>query len=162
MKLKFLVASLLAAASFGALAADQTVTLSLDPEASNNFAGVKNPLDGILSGGSDTITFGGLAAGMYNITVTISGQNIVFNDVLSELNGSHGTYSVDGKFRFFGVDHTGTSPFVLNLFGTPSIGAKYSGDVSVSAVPEPETYGMLLAGLGLVGFAARRKAKKAA
>lgn len=26
-----------------------------------------------------------------------------------------------------------------------------------SAVPEPETYGMLLAGLGLLGFAARRK-----
>lgn len=30
----------------------------------------------------------------------------------------------------------------------------------VSAVPEPETYAMLLAGLGVVGFAARRKAKK--
>jgi hypothetical protein len=29
---------------------------------------------------------------------------------------------------------------------------------SVSAVPEPETYAMLLAGLGLVGFAARRAA----
>lgn len=28
---------------------------------------------------------------------------------------------------------------------------------TVSAVPEPETYAMLLAGLGLVGFAARRK-----
>ena len=26
-----------------------------------------------------------------------------------------------------------------------------------SAVPEPETYAMLLAGLGLIGFAARRK-----
>lgn len=28
---------------------------------------------------------------------------------------------------------------------------------SIAAVPEPETYGMLLAGLGLVGFAARRR-----
>ena len=31
----------------------------------------------------------------------------------------------------------------------------------VSAVPEPETYAMLLAGLGLVGFAARRRKNKA-
>lgn len=29
--------------------------------------------------------------------------------------------------------------------------------VSISAVPEPETYALMLAGLGLVGFAARRK-----
>jgi hypothetical protein len=29
--------------------------------------------------------------------------------------------------------------------------------IDVAAVPEPETYAMLLAGLGLLGFAARRK-----
>ena len=29
--------------------------------------------------------------------------------------------------------------------------------ISVSAVPEPETYAMMLAGLGLLGFAARRR-----
>jgi hypothetical protein len=33
---------------------------------------------------------------------------------------------------------------------------------SVTAVPEPETYAMLLAGLGLLGFAARRRKQKAA
>lgn len=31
------------------------------------------------------------------------------------------------------------------------------GGGTVAAIPEPETYAMLLAGLGLVGFAARRK-----
>ena len=31
---------------------------------------------------------------------------------------------------------------------------------SVSAVPEPETYAMMLAGLGLLGFAARRRKQK--
>lgn len=34
-------------------------------------------------------------------------------------------------------------------------------DVNVAAVPEPETYALMFAGLGLVGFAARRKAGKA-
>lgn len=34
----------------------------------------------------------------------------------------------------------------------------HTGDVAaISAVPEPETYAMLLAGLGLLGFMARRK-----
>jgi hypothetical protein len=32
-----------------------------------------------------------------------------------------------------------------------------SGGGTIAAIPEPETYVMLLAGLGLVGFAARRK-----
>jgi len=40
------------------------------------------------------------------------------------------------------------------LGSTASIG-QYS--VAISAVPEPETYAMLLAGLGLVGFSARRR-----
>lgn len=33
-------------------------------------------------------------------------------------------------------------------------------NLSVTTVPEPESYGLLMAGLGLVGFAARRKAGK--
>jgi hypothetical protein len=32
--------------------------------------------------------------------------------------------------------------------------------LAVTAIPEPDTYGMLLAGLGLFGFIARRKAKR--
>jgi hypothetical protein len=32
--------------------------------------------------------------------------------------------------------------------------------LAVAAIPEPDTYGMLLAGLGLFGFIARRKAKR--
>jgi hypothetical protein len=36
-----------------------------------------------------------------------------------------------------------------------------SGQWTVTSVPEPETYAMLLAGLGLVGFAVRRRAASA-
>jgi len=47
--------------------------------------------------------------------------------------------------------------YTVNLESGSSYTA-YSGDVlSVSAVPEPETYAMLLAGLGLIGFTARRR-----
>ncbi|KAA3653948.1 MAG: PEP-CTERM sorting domain-containing protein [Proteobacteria bacterium] len=35
--------------------------------------------------------------------------------------------------------------------------AQFDGQLTVSAVPEPESYAMLLAGLGLVGLIARRR-----
>lgn len=43
-------------------------------------------------------------------------------------------------------------------------GGSYGTDLAISMapVPEPETYAMMLAGLGLVGFVARRKKAKAA
>ncbi len=37
-----------------------------------------------------------------------------------------------------------------------------SPTVTVTAVPEPETYAMLLAGLGVLGAASRRKPKQSA
>ncbi|MRW86244.1 PEP-CTERM sorting domain-containing protein [Pseudoduganella sp. FT26W] len=42
-----------------------------------------------------------------------------------------------------------------------SAATSYSGSVSVTAVPEPETVAMLVAGLGLIGFAGRRRNKGA-
>jgi hypothetical protein len=54
-----------------------------------------------------------------------------------------------------------------NLFGTNSTrkSVQYSGylsdvSVTVSPIPEPETYAMLLAGLGLLGLTARRRRQK--
>jgi hypothetical protein len=36
----------------------------------------------------------------------------------------------------------------------------YLDNVSVSAVPEPETYAMLVAGLGMLGFMGRRRQQR--
>ena len=47
--------------------------------------------------------------------------------------------------------------FVLNLGGPTALRVEMSGTAAVTAVPEPETYAMLLAGLGLLGFVARRR-----
>jgi hypothetical protein len=38
-----------------------------------------------------------------------------------------------------------------------SLGGLYSGSISVSAIPEPESYAMLLAGLGIIGAIIRRR-----
>lgn len=66
---------------------------------------------------------------------------------------------------------TGTHDTTLNWFGQLGSGdytvhitgivqknnTVYGGTVSASPAPEPETYAMLLAGLGVVGFLARRR-----
>ncbi len=60
--------------------------------------------------------------------------------------------------EFTGLLAAGTHSFSLEV--TADCCGSGGMDWNVSAVPEPETYAMLLAGLGILGFAARRKQQK--
>ncbi|TWI65112.1 putative secreted protein with PEP-CTERM sorting signal [Pseudoduganella lurida] len=161
MKLKFAVASLLAVASMSAFAADQTIVLNT---AGLTHFSTENTVD-VLGGGSDTLTFvGAPAGGLYDVYIGITGQYLNWDVAGTTLNGVSGSWDSSGKVvKFIGIETTATSPFVLNLAGslTGKGVAGYDGNISISAVPEPTTYGMLLGGLGIMGFLARRKAKKA-
>lgn len=154
MKLKTLATSILMACAAGsALADNQTVT----------FSGQVASFDSVgttLLGGSDVITFDGLASGIYDFTLTLSGQYMALSS--ASLNGIVGTVSNMGKWSFAGIDGTSVTPLVLTLTGTTSKAtALYSGELSVAAVPEPETYAMFIAGLGALGFMARRRRQQA-
>ena len=89
---------------------------------------------------------------------------------------NHGTYSQNGltaafgtlvgqfgtgSFFAIGTSYTGvaTSTDTLKLFYFDSNKSDNSGSVmaNVTAVPEPETYALLLAGLGVIGAVARRR-----
>ena len=76
-----------------------------------------------------------------NIFGTFSGNNIT----ASFSNLAAGNYH---------IDFTGNA--------TGALGGSYLAAVSVAAVPEPETFAMLLAGLGLMGTVARRRSRNAA
>ncbi len=59
---------------------------------------------------------------------------------------------------FTGEPSLGGSMYIsISGIANGSLGGLYSGSISVSAIPEPETYSMLLAGLGIIGVIVRRR-----
>lgn len=47
--------------------------------------------------------------------------------------------------------------YTLAIKGTSNNNSPYTGTIVLAAVPEPESYAMLLAGLGMMGFVAKRR-----
>lgn len=106
---------------------------------------------------------------------TANGQNYVLSfDLSFNPNASNATKAIGVSFAGGAVTNfTGTVPFSHYTLGftatsastsltfSSTSGADYSGavldNVSVTAVPEPETYAMLLAGMGIMGAVVRRR-----
>ena len=147
---KLLSTLALLAAATGAQAADQTIDLS---SGSASFTGTSTLLDG----GDDTITFTGLAAGTYNFVLTFNGLKISGPEL--HLNGTALPTNYD-EVIVGGGSGTASGPFSLVVSGLTNNESAYSGTFTVTAVPEPETYAMLLAGLFGMGFMAKRRGQR--
>jgi len=110
-----------------------------------------------------TFTFSGVVTASASI-VTIDlapGNNIDFTGAW--LGSQALTLSPNGTFETGFI--TSAGPFngsvTLKVTGTTDAGngvfSSYSGTINITPVPEPETYAMMLAGLGALGFLARRR-----
>ncbi len=88
------------------------------------------------------------------ITAGVTGSNTFTFDAAGK---SHGSMGWDSRaFSFVATSALST----LYFSGSPAntyYGAALDNISVTAAVPEPETYGMLLAGMGLFGFLARRR-----
>ena len=101
-----------------------------------------------------------------------------FNWTMGPGNTITGTLVTDGFIHwYYGYDETvGPPPGKtaladwqlspeLSFVGSYALGQgnafSFNGTVSIAPVPEPETYAMMLAGLGLFGVVARRRKQKA-
>ncbi|MBK7006396.1 MAG: choice-of-anchor C family protein [Burkholderiales bacterium] len=115
-----------------------------------------------------------VAGQTYNLSFDLAG-NFEGSPVIKKMSiniGPHGLYSFDttGKSKHnMGWEHY-TTTFVAQSSSTalsfvsnvPGAYGSALDNISVTAVPEPETYAMLLAGLGVMGAIARRRNNKAA
>lgn len=128
-----------------------------------------------------------LSAALETVNLTFGGKTFTFNDPVFSMVGTHvaaphpgdivpaNTFSaavkgsasgvgvLEGVVAHPAISHTDT--YTYNIFQlTSDEGFAKAGDYkmefsAVHAVPEPETYAMLLSGLGMVGLMVRRRVK---
>lgn len=108
---------------------------------------------GTILGRLYTVTFdyGALGAGSESLTVSAGGSQTVVNPVAN--NNLDQTFTTT-SFSFVGTGSSAT----LSAFsgGVDNVDAILD-NVSVTAVPEPATWAMMLGGFGMLGAAARRR-----
>jgi hypothetical protein len=180
MKLsKSLIAAVvIATASLGASAAYAapivTPPQALDLVGTSAFFGDSFDINQMSNTFSDQFTFtvSGSPANLDAIVSSISRTASVGLDItgLSLYSGppsSTGTLVMAGTSSNTGMidvwtltaDNLAVGSYYLQVSGSlvSNTSGSYGGAMMLAPVPEPETYGMMLAGLGLVGFMARRR-----
>jgi hypothetical protein len=113
-----------------------------------------------VNAGSDTLDFA--ATGFNNPTITTVGAlgNDVFNTGGFEITNNDNAYgafsyaSNPANFGLFSVDLATGNALQIASFTNEVNGLT---SAPVSPVPEPETYGLMLSGLGMIGFMLRRR-----
>lgn len=172
MKLKSLTAAVALAATALTSNVASADTLTLTPNASFSHtvaAGLFSDVWTFNLGSSSTvatsltnveINFGSfLSNSITGFAASLNGTALSYSNGVLNLGG--GTAITTQVLSGAGVYAPGA--YTLTVSGTAGMfGASYGGNIVAVPVPEPESYAMLLAGLGLMGTIARRRSKSKA
>ena len=97
----------------------------------------------------------GSMAGTTQVSTNVQGATVTFS--WANLNGTPLTIGTIPTNYAMLPSTSISGPLTLTIHGH-STGGSYGGDFTVvRSVPEPETYGMMLGGLAMLGFIARRR-----
>ncbi len=157
---KTAVAAALCLAAGTASAATSTIVLNSNGYAS--FGNAVSTASGVSFSDIFDFTMPSSATGGSTSTISIIANGINFT-TFALMQGINTIVSGSGSNSVQLNNFTltpGLNPYSLVVDGTTTVAnsnAGYSGSIRVSPVPEPKTYAMLLAGLGLLAFTARRR-----
>lgn len=161
MNFKHLAAA--AAIACAATGASATNYMLGDVTSAGGFSFASSSLSGAFT---DTYVFSiadmsDLSISVTNAFTTSNGKIGSFAAMLSGPGMSDTSLSLmtAGKMQVLSGDMSAAmgGEYTLTLSGSAMGTGYYGGVASVSPVPEPETYGLMLAGLGVIGFVARRR-----
>lgn len=167
MNIKMIVASASLAVAASAASAQEAppILLTLTPSGGALVATFKRPVSGLFV---DTFSFTPTSvAGTVSVTLTpVNGSVNFFAALLNDEGFSFLPELGQASFSFQSAVNAST-PLALTVFGFAGdaetlgdMAGSYSGSIQVqgvSAIPEPQTWALMLAGLGVVGFSARRR-----
>ncbi|MFC0254059.1 FxDxF family PEP-CTERM protein [Massilia consociata] len=181
MKKSLIAAIVLASASFGSSAVMAQDVVGNTPQALNlidnsAFFGDTFNADNQGATFADRFTFtidGDIGMNLNAIISSISGSADTGLDITGlALYGENDTLIASGTSQMSGAmdvwsisaNNLAAGDYYLRVSGNlvSDAGASFGGAVMLAPVPEPETYGMMLAGLGVLGFLARRRKAKQA
>jgi len=165
--LKFSKFAAIGAIAFAAAAAHAGPT-NLDPGASGPVSGGTFSFEGT----KDASFYIVLNAGTYDFSSQVDATGEKLGNVWFSYTGNANSGQSDDIANFVGNSDTSfTGSFhdlvlsqptkiyidVNTILGKKSNGGSFQGSLTVSAVPEPATTALLLAGLGMMGFIGRRR-----
>ena len=112
-----------------------------------------------------TLSDAGVATGsLVTVALTAVGAAGDIDFSSATLDGSAFAFGPNGfaESGFLSLTNLAAGAHTITVIGSAVGGGTYTGTLNVAPVPEPATWAMMIAGIGVVGFAMRRRADRVA